>query len=121
MPRRPLLAAVVTLALTLVATGASSAPKSAKVLKEPGFDRQAAASALASVDLHKCKVTNVKAGQGHATITFAPSGEVAKVVIDGGEFKASPVSKCLAAQFRKAKVPSFRGAPVSVGKTFRIE
>ena len=99
----------------------ASARKPAKVVKGPVFDRQAAASALASVDLHKCKATNVRAGQGHVTITFEPTGAAGKVVVDGGDYKGTPVAKCITAQYKRAQVPAFTGASVSVGKSFKLE
>lgn len=33
----------------------------------------------------------------------------------------TPVAKCIASQFNKAKVPAFKGDPIQVGKSFRFE
>lgn len=85
------------------------------------FDRGAAASALATVDLAKCKAPNAKRGEGHVTVTFATSGTVSSALVDKGPMAGTPVAKCISSQFQKAKVPAFRGDAVAVGKTFRFE
>lgn len=106
--------------LALAAPAEAAGPKG-KVDEGPSFDRAAAATALASVDLAKCKATNAKRGEGHVTVTFAPAGSVASALVDKGPMAGTPVAKCIQSQYSKAKVPAFRGEPVAVGKTFRFE
>lgn len=102
-------------------TPAPAAPAPAPKEDAPEFDREAAASALTSVDLQKCRATNVARGEGHVFITFTPGGAAASAEVDKGPWVGTPAAKCIAGQFKKAKVPAFGGEPVKVGKTFRIE
>lgn len=87
----------------------------------PAFDREAAALAIGSVDLQKCRATNVEKGEGHVMITFTPAGAATTATIDKGPWVGTPVAKCFAGQFKKAKIPAFSGDAVTVGKSFRIE
>lgn len=85
------------------------------------FDRQAAFTAITDVNLSKCKVTNAAKGEGHVMITFTPQGIATAATVDKGPWVKTPVAKCMAKEFKKAKVPAFRGEPVTVGKTFHFE
>lgn len=86
------------------------------------FDRGAAAKALSSVNLGRCKVPNGPKGQGHVKITFEVSGSVQSATVDQGPYlKSPPVLKCITGEFQKIKVPAYAGSPVTVGKTFTIE
>lgn len=87
----------------------------------PAFDREAAAQAIGSVDLQKCRATNAEKGEGHVMITFTPAGAASSATIDKGPWVGTPVAKCFAGQFKKAKIPAFSGEPVTVGKSFRFE
>lgn len=124
------------LALAFTTVPADAAPKkkpSAKPAPAPApapkeaaasggtFDKDAAASAISSVDLTKCRATNAEKGDGHVVITFAPAGSVSKAVVDRGPWVGTPVAKCLALQFKKTTIPAFGGEPVTVGKTFKFE
>lgn len=100
---------------------AAPAPPPAPKEAAPAFDKEAAALALSSVDLQKCRATNVEKGEGHVMITFTPAGAATTVNVDKGPWVGTPVAKCFAGQFKKAKIPAFSGDPVTVGKTFRIE
>lgn len=94
----------------------------AKDEASPDFDRTAASSSIVGVNLQKCKATNAPKGEGHVTITFTPAGAVQSVVVDKGPWVNTPVAKCMIKEFKKqAKVPAFRGEPVTVGKTFKFE
>lgn len=136
--RTRLLFALGALACTVVsgATAADAAPKKKTAKKTPAaapapppppkeaapaFDREAAALAISSVDLQKCRATNVEKGEGHVMITFTPAGAVTTVTVDKGPWVGTPVAKCFAGQFKKTKIPAFSGDAVTVGKTFRIE
>jgi hypothetical protein len=101
------------------AAGAAAAPASSA--EAPAFDRQAAASALSSVDLTKCKAPNAKRGEGHVTLTFASTGEASRAVVDRGAMAGTPVARCIAGAFQKARVPAFSGEAVQVGKSFRFD
>ncbi len=135
--RVPLLLALGALACAVVsgATAADAAPK--KKAKKPAaaapapppppkeaappFDREAAALAISSVDLQKCRATNAEKGEGHVMITFTPAGAVATATVDKGPWVGTPVAKCFAGQFKKTKIPAFSGDAVTVGKTFRFD
>jgi hypothetical protein len=85
------------------------------------FDKEAAASAISSVDLTKCRATNAEKGDGHVMITFAPAGTVSKAVVDKGPWVGTPVAKCFASQFKKTTIPAFGGDAVTVGKSFKFD
>ena len=114
-----------------VAANAEAAPKKKKKARpaEPPkteetaaeFDRQAAVTAITEINLAKCKATNAPTGDGHVTITFAPGGAAQNAVVDKGPWVGTPVAKCMAKEFKKAKVPAFKGEAVTVGKTFHFE
>jgi hypothetical protein len=99
----------------------SGVTKAAPKEEDSGFDRQAAATALSSIELQKCKAPGAKKGEGHIMVTFAPAGAVTTATIDKGPMVGTPVQKCIEGQFKKAKVPAFKGSPVQVGKSFRFE
>lgn len=86
------------------------------------FDRGAALKALkAAADAARsCKQPDGPTGVGRMTVTFEPSGEVKNTLIDGPPFAGTVVGKCVARAFRAAKVPPFRGSPVTVAKSFSI-
>lgn len=89
--------------------------------KEPGaFDRDAAMSALKSVNLARCKKPKGPSGDGHVIVTFAPAGSAQEAVVDQAPFAGTKVGKCIASEYRKAKVPAFDGAAISVGKKFQL-
>ena len=98
------------------------APVAAAVAEDaPPFDRDAAVNALTSVDLQKCRATNAPKGDGHVMITFEPAGGASNATVDKGPWLGTPTAKCIANQYKKAKVPAFKGDPVTVGKIFRFE
>ncbi|HSO37452.1 MAG TPA: hypothetical protein VLT33_33230 [Labilithrix sp.] len=97
------------------------APAPTSTEEAAAFDRQAASAALASVDLVKCKSTNAPRGDGHITVKFMPAGSAAEAIVDKGPMMGTPVAKCIAKEFKKAKVPAFKGEIVQVGKSFRFE
>ena len=99
---------------------ADAQPKKKGADQTPDFDKAAAVSAITTTDLGKCKATNAVKGEGHVTITFATTGEASDVKVDKGPWLGSPVAKCMTTQFKKAKVPAFKGDAVTVGKTFKF-
>jgi hypothetical protein len=54
-------------------------------------------------------------------ITFVPAGTATNAVVDKGPWLGTPVAKCIAKAFTKAKIPAFKGDAVTVGKSFRFE
>lgn len=126
-----LLTAGVVLAGLALAGGSDAAPKKPKgpppppkpapVQTEEPFDKQAASSVLSAVDLQKCKTTNAPRGEGHVMVKFTPAGEATEAVVDKGPMAGTPTAKCIAKEFKKAKVPAFKGDIVQVGKLFRFE
>jgi hypothetical protein len=103
-----------------VAVAGSPKPVAKKDLG-PQFDKDAAAVALKSVDLVKCKIAGGPRGEGHVFVTFANDGGASNVEVDRGPFVRSPVERCIVGLYKVAKVPAFKGEPVRVGKTFRID
>jgi hypothetical protein len=127
---KALLGSAALLAVISAAGGSDAAPKKPKAPKKPDavateeatpFDKQAAVSALSSVDLVKCKSTNAPRGEGHIMVKFTPAGTASEAVVDKGPMVGTPVAKCIAKEFKKAKVPAFKGDMVQVGKSFRFE
>jgi hypothetical protein len=85
------------------------------------FDRNAAASALSSVDVQACKRTKGPTGEGHVVVTFGKSGSATTATVDKPPYAGTRVGDCVAKRFKKATVPAFQGEPVTVGKTFKID
>jgi hypothetical protein len=84
------------------------------------FNRSAAAAALGAVDVQPCKPVGWSSGRGHVRVTFASSGKVSNVEIDGGMYAGTPPGGCIATLYRTAQVPPFVGGPVTVGQSFEL-
>lgn len=99
----------------------ATAPAPAKG-EAPPFDRAAALAALnAAADAARaCKKPDGPTGSGRVAVTFAPSGVVTAVNIEGPPFAGTAVGGCVAARFRNARVPAFSGGIVTVRKSFTI-
>lgn len=112
----------VLIALIVCAATANAQPKKkgGDAPAAPEFDKSAAVTAITGIDLAKCKATNAAKGEGHVMITFATSGEASDVKIDKGPWIGTPVAKCMTKEFKKTKVPAFKGDAVTVGKTFKF-
>jgi hypothetical protein len=82
----------------------------------PAFDMAAARTALHDVDLGPCATG--QASYGHGVVTFAPSGHITKVVIDGPDGLASTTAKCIGDRVGTARTTAFSGAEVTTGMTF---
>jgi hypothetical protein len=85
------------------------------------FDKDAAASALdrAIGGASSCIEEGARV-PGSVTVTFGPSGKVTQATLNR-DMSDSQMEKCVVAAFRRASVPAFSGAPVSVTKTFRLK
>ena len=122
-----LVASAVLFTVATVATGSDAAPKKPKKpdatapTGDTPFDRQAAAASLSSIDLSKCKSTNTPKGDGHVLVKFVPAGSASDASVDKGQLVGTPTARCIAKEFKKAKVPAFTGDTVSVGKSFHFE
>jgi hypothetical protein len=129
MRSKALLMSALLLAAVTASGTSDAGPKKPKPKPTPApapadeapFDKQAAVSALSSVDLVKCKTTNAPRGDGHIMVKFQPAGVATEAVVDKGPWVGTPVAKCIAKEFKKAKVPAFAGDIVQVGKSFRFE
>lgn len=75
---------------------------------------------FAGVALSVCVKKGGPRGPGHATVTFAPSGQVESVVVDSGSTLGTPAAKCVATQLCLARVAPFWGARVRIGKSFSL-
>jgi hypothetical protein len=120
------LTSALLVAVATLAGGSDAAPKKPKgpkpaATEEIAFDKVAATNVLGSVDLVKCKSTNAPRGEGHVVVKFVSDGTASDAQVDKGPLVGSPVAKCIAKEFKKAKVPAFKGDEVKVGKSFRFE
>ena len=91
--------------------GPAAAPPSA-------FDAAAAGRALEAVDLRRCASGGV--ADGHARVTFQPSGAVSGVVVDTPELAGTGTERCVAEAYRRVAVAAFTGPALTVGKRFRL-
>lgn len=86
----------------------------------PSFDAAAARNSLDAVELDSCREQGAPKGYGHARVTFAAGGNVTKVVVDSPSGLSTEAVACLGAHLATASVPTFEGAPVTVGKTWLV-
>ena len=84
------------------------------------FDRGAAATALANVDLEACKNEGAPRSTVHATLTYLPTGNISKVTIDRPAGLPVTALSCIGRQLGAAKVPAFDGPSVLVSRSFTI-
>jgi hypothetical protein len=103
-----------------VASAVPAAPAEAAPGAE--FDRAAAAAALnaAAAQAAACRKEGDPTGAAAVVVTFAPSGRVTSANVNGPPFAGTATGGCIAAAMRRAKVPPFSGAHVTVGKTVAI-
>jgi predicted Zn finger-like uncharacterized protein len=94
----------------------------APVVADQPFNRGAAVAAMsaAASQASGCKKPGGPTGSGKATLTFAPTGRVTSATVDSPPFAGTAVGGCVAAIFRRAKVPPFTGNPIRVSKSFSI-
>ncbi len=87
-----------------------------------GFDRDAAASALAvgAVQASGCRTEGAPTGLARVAITFKSSGRAINALVQGPPFAGTPTGSCIARSLRAVTVPPFTGPSVTVWKTIRI-
>ncbi len=97
------------------------APAAAAPASPAAFDRALAAKLLAAAAerSRSCGVAGVASGAVHARITFSPDGSVAAVEVDA-PFTDTEVARCVSRELSRVSLPSFTGAPITVGKHFEI-
>lgn len=79
------------------------------------FDKRAAREALAKVDVTKCGAPR----DGHAKVTFAVDGSIAKVDVDWPNDLTPGARACVETEFAKTRVLGFDGQPVTLGTSWR--
>lgn len=116
-------AAATTTATTATTTPAVVTPPPAAAAAGAEFNKDAARTALSSAASSAlgCGKSDGPKGVAKVSITFAPSGRVTTATVNGPPFSGTPTGGCIAATFRRATVPPFSGAPVSVSKTVQIQ
>lgn len=82
---------------------------------EPAFDYAAARSALAAANLGACRAAGTPRGYGHASVTFSPSGNVIRIVVDAPGGLSPDAVACIGRELGTATVPPFAGRDVTVG------
>lgn len=91
------------------------------------LDREAAATALAAVDMTPCHGLEGPSGPSHVLVVFAPDGGVLTSELDtgpesgGGGLWGTPKGQCVVEQLRKARVPLFEGPPQTIGATLSFQ
>ena len=78
---------------------------------------------FAGLDVHSCSREGPERGSGHATVTFAQTGEVVSVVLDHGPFAKTAIGACVIRELSRARVPPFGApdaGPARIGKSFAI-
>jgi hypothetical protein len=100
----------------------AAAEKPAEAAPAAEFDRVAASAALntAAAQASACRKEGDPTGAAAVVVTFAPSGRVTSANVNGPPFAGTATGGCIAAAMRRAKVPPFSGAHVTVGKTVPI-
>jgi hypothetical protein len=67
-----------------------------------------------------CKKPGGPTGAGKAIVTFDTDGQVVITNIVGEGFAGSPTGQCVAALFRRVRVPPFAGDRATATKVFNI-
>jgi hypothetical protein len=110
-----------TMVLQAPSHAAASAEATMAVREPRRFDAAGASAALGNVDLKRCGRAGGFHGAGHATITFEPTGRIAKAEVDApAKASKTAAAACVAKAFASAHVAPFDGSAVTVGKSFRI-
>jgi|GEM_PF-2591533 len=106
-------------------TGLPPAPTPAAPAKASGsgpFPKEVAQAMLgvAASQAPSCKKPGGPSGAGKAIVTFDTDGQVVITNIVGQGFSGTPTGQCVAALFRRVRVPPFAGDRATVAKVFQI-
>ena len=85
-----------------------------------GLDAPAALASLHEADVASCALVGAPRGFGHARVTFAPSGGVSLVVVDGPGGLSPEAVACIGDRLGRATAPAFEGGQVTVGTSWFI-
>jgi hypothetical protein len=98
---------------------AGGAPLAHGGRRPPLFNRAAARSAMAAATGTATRCRKEEDGgpplTGQVEVTFAPTGEVSAVRVTG-EVAGSGAADCIKRAYQQARVPGFRGDPVTLGR-----
>jgi hypothetical protein len=76
----------------------------------------------AQLDLEACKTPSGPRGAGRVIVTFAATGAATKADVVSAPYAGTPTGACVAARFRKVKVPDFKRRPaITVTTPFTIQ
>ncbi len=67
----------------------------------------------------RCRRGDGPFGTGQATVTFAPSGRVSSASVSE-PFAGTSAGQCVVEAFREARIPAFRGSPVTLKRSFVV-
>jgi hypothetical protein len=83
------------------------------------FDRAEANEQLNKLaeEAGSCRTPDDPAGVARVQVTFEPSGAVKESTVEKGAASGKAVGKCLAKLFKDARVPPFKGEPVTITKS----
>lgn len=84
------------------------------------FDGVAARSAFAQVDLSHCRNVGAPSAHGHAKVSFNPSGEASKVVVDEPADLSPSAAKCIGDALGTVTVAPFAGSYITVGTSYYV-
>jgi serine/threonine protein kinase len=89
--------------------------------QRPPLNQGAAIAAVgtAASSASSCKQPDGPSGGGRAAVTFSPDGHVTAVTLSA-PFAGTSVGNCVTGTFRRAKIPPFRGSPVTLNRSFTI-
>ncbi|NUO50562.1 MAG: hypothetical protein HOV80_17035 [Polyangiaceae bacterium] len=87
-----------------------------------GFDRGAAAAAMGNAmsEASSCRLPDQPSGRAQVTMTFAPSGRVTQVVVNGTPYAGTQAGSCIARAFKSISIPPYAGEPVTVTKSVKV-
>jgi len=84
------------------------------------FDRDAATKALGAVDLSACRAEGAPATTVHASVTYAPEGNISRVTVDRPAGLTVGALSCIGRLLGAARVPVFEGDAVTVSRSYTI-
>lgn len=99
-----------------------NAPPLSTASRTGEFDRALAANALtgAARAAQVCRRIPGPTGPGSIVVVFQPSGTVLRTTVRE-PYQGTPTGDCVEKLFQQTTVPAFKGDPVAVSKTFRID